>query len=675
MAIDFKQVAAPSFADSNALLKLAAEQGQGAFDKANTTWDNAGAAVQNANEAKMMQLLNSYSREQLEDPNAQAFIAKQFEDIAGPTGGIYDPKAMGVLAAGQGDVLQKRQLNDYAEQAANIGVQDDQVNLAGKRADQAWTEGERGFITGEREQAQDYSNALDMYSQSQTAIRDVIAQHTGPDGELTAEGAGLKATIESQMNGLLTSTFGDKLTPAFLGKVQDGYFKRFQENQKLGLTNESIASTINTQAAGVILGQDTLQFNRDRNESAISVEQARMDRDDNRFDRTQGLKEAQFGLDVSKFDLKSKEGRASAVKAMDATSEKANFPAGTLRADGTVDGAVASASLTTKLSMNTAALANPPGSGDFNETIQTKIAADIKSKAITTNQRDGFLSTMVLFDQGKGESGDSTALTPRQKNIVYNAMVMKQIPSKNFIGRGAEGKLKKAIPAYLNWHENVGFAMERDLSNQKLIAENLKSMEDNFKISGSEAAKQMGIMPGHEYFPMLPPHIRENINNSLAAEYRDFREFNKGNTAFNMALTPKEAAALKYVRYNNEKGAPKTPYRTGENAPTNKGSKFVDAPPGTPKPTGKVDDKKASRNLKALQKAAADKEVAAKAAAAKLAAEQASLARRTISPTKQTPVIRKQPPLNITPKNQGSFRGKGGNVLMGDNVLDRFRTR
>ena len=77
MPIDFRQVAAPSFSDSNTLVALAAKQQQEAMTGIQDTWTGAMKAVGNRVQGEMEGIANQASFSQLTDPVQRAALDEQ----------------------------------------------------------------------------------------------------------------------------------------------------------------------------------------------------------------------------------------------------------------------------------------------------------------------------------------------------------------------------------------------------------------------------------------------------------------------------------------------------------------------------------------------------------------------------------------------------------------------
>lgn len=103
MPIDFKQVAAPSFSDSNTLVALAAKQQQEAMTGIQGAWTGAMDAVGNRVQGEMEGIANQASFSQLTDPTQRAAL---------------DQQIMAANVLGMGDV---KEINKYTD--ARRGVQ------------------------------------------------------------------------------------------------------------------------------------------------------------------------------------------------------------------------------------------------------------------------------------------------------------------------------------------------------------------------------------------------------------------------------------------------------------------------------------------------------------------------------------------------------------------------
>ena len=143
MPIDFKQVAAPSFSDSNTLVALAAKQQQEAMAGIQGAWTGAMDAVGNRVQGEMEGIANQASFSQLTDPTQRAALEQQI---------------MAANTLGMGDV---KEINKYTD--ARRGVQLGLIDNVNRVDREAQLESERA----QDKQISDASRYLaDVYTQA-----------------------------------------------------------------------------------------------------------------------------------------------------------------------------------------------------------------------------------------------------------------------------------------------------------------------------------------------------------------------------------------------------------------------------------------------------------------------------------------------------------------------------
>ena len=143
MPIDFKQVAAPSFSDSNTLVALAAKQQQEAMTGIQGAWTGAMDAVGNRVQGEMEGIANQASFSQLTDPTQRAAL---------------DQQIMAANVLGMGDV---KEINKYTD--ARRGVQLGLIDNVNRVDSAAQIESERA----QDKQISDASRYLaDVYTQA-----------------------------------------------------------------------------------------------------------------------------------------------------------------------------------------------------------------------------------------------------------------------------------------------------------------------------------------------------------------------------------------------------------------------------------------------------------------------------------------------------------------------------
>lgn len=126
--IDFRQVAAPSFAGSNTLVAMAARQQEQAAQGIQDTWNTAASNVQNRVQGEMQGLINTQSKEQLTDPIARQTLQNQLTALAAPSGDMYDPMVMNTYMDNRANTLVSRE-------GAVLNNTDANITIQGKRQD------------------------------------------------------------------------------------------------------------------------------------------------------------------------------------------------------------------------------------------------------------------------------------------------------------------------------------------------------------------------------------------------------------------------------------------------------------------------------------------------------------------------------------------------------------
>lgn len=238
-AIDFRQVAAPSFSDANALLKLASEQREAAFKGVQGTFDDAMGAVQNRNQAKMQELINMQTSEQLNDPNAAMALQEEFKRIGAATGNNYDPTVINTYLDGRKDTLLNREGKVNENTNSNIqgqqafeDLQMTKVNndhtVAGYEADKITTATDKK-VTGVASTIQLYTDKIKRNPEQKDALMEQMRSHVASYGALSPE--------ESyKMYGMLDQFSNDA-------------FKQLYANK--GLVNKNDRDIVNTNATVV----------------------------------------------------------------------------------------------------------------------------------------------------------------------------------------------------------------------------------------------------------------------------------------------------------------------------------------------------------------------------------------------------------------------------------------
>lgn len=114
MPIDFKQVAAPSFSDSNTLVALAAKQQQEAMTGIQGAWTGAMDAVQNNVQGELKNRLNMAGYDDLTDPTKRAAINADMLAFNEKNLGMADMNAMGTYVDGRIPITMANQTGKLA---------------------------------------------------------------------------------------------------------------------------------------------------------------------------------------------------------------------------------------------------------------------------------------------------------------------------------------------------------------------------------------------------------------------------------------------------------------------------------------------------------------------------------------------------------------------------------
>lgn len=114
MPIDFKQVAAPSFSDSNTLVALAAKQQQEAMTGIQGAWTGAMDAVQNNVQGELKNRLNMADYNDLTDPTKRAALNADMLAFNEKNLGMADMNAMGAYADGRIPITMANQTGKLA---------------------------------------------------------------------------------------------------------------------------------------------------------------------------------------------------------------------------------------------------------------------------------------------------------------------------------------------------------------------------------------------------------------------------------------------------------------------------------------------------------------------------------------------------------------------------------
>lgn len=553
MAIDFKQVAAPSFSDANELFKTGITQSNDAFKELNSTWDAAGAAVQNTNHAQILEMVNGQTREQLQDPTSMAALQGRIKELVKPSGNVYDPLVIQAAIDGRQDTLVNREVNESNRVQEQLATQDAFSNTQ--------------ELTRSRTAEQETRNIGDAASISDYIDGDIqkigtMPEYTAKDTEgnlvLNEKGQQLVNGLIQQKNDALSNIFKDGIdlrTGALLNETEEGrtMAKRLAEigiTEKLtniDATNQSIKASdsnifLNTVAAdqtqqkineavrvnssNISLGQQAQELNEDK--VVIQADQ---------FNRSEATKLQQMQI----------KGANAAQIAKAKSFGVDNLPVDSLNTDGTFNGKSVSDSLVAKLGAMQNELSDPSNVEPFN-------AYAASQKMPTENHMPAFQKALNKYE-AKGSH-----LNDNMRKELLDAFVVGGFGEPGILGAFGGGgtfsiseksrlekQVEAAIPKYVAWHENVKIPAQIEANTQKEILRTLDVLQTKHSVNSTLAAKQMGITPGTVYFPMLPQNVRNEMNAEAgkANKPKDNRVFQPRVLGFDPAMDYSSAKAKK----------------------------------------------------------------------------------------------------------------------------------
>lgn len=118
MPIDFKQIAAPSFADSNTLVALAAKQQQEAMTGIQGAWTGAMDAVQNNVQGEIQGHINQATYADLINPETRAIVDNKVRDLNKQYMGMGDLNALNAYTDNRVATQQGREVSNVALEEA-----------------------------------------------------------------------------------------------------------------------------------------------------------------------------------------------------------------------------------------------------------------------------------------------------------------------------------------------------------------------------------------------------------------------------------------------------------------------------------------------------------------------------------------------------------------------------
>lgn len=240
MPIDFKQVAAPSFSDSNTLVALAAKQQQEAMTGIQGAWTGAMDAVQNNVQGELKNRLNMAGYDDLTDPTKRAALNADMLAFNEKNLGMADMNAMGTYVDGRIPITMANQTGKLAFNEATKAADrlDTQTHKDTKEA------AEKSYLDDSVRYGSWLLDSISQYGTEKTNPNfnpDVLAELNNRYSSLTKE-------INNHPN-------AESMLPKFHYGLEDFNNERTLANQKvnqgtlrtdgMGITNENAIEGMN----------------------------------------------------------------------------------------------------------------------------------------------------------------------------------------------------------------------------------------------------------------------------------------------------------------------------------------------------------------------------------------------------------------------------------------------
>lgn len=481
MPINFQQVAAPNFADANALLRLAADQREAAMKGLGSTLDAALGAAQNQNHAKMQQLVNQQSQDQLIDPVAREALAAQFASIASSTNN-YDPLMMETYTDNRIDTLRGRDTKVHQNNILGIegrqGLQTlNQTALDNEQTNKGYkfVNSERDRILGETVEKQNLEKAATvnyMFSNQLTGLdpvkdKDKIAALDARWGE---------ALKQVYPNGMDEVT---KARIAELSKTKEFGSKMDDLKYLTGMTNVKVAENNmkNNDAKVAILSEEQERKNVATAANIVNAEEAGNTKKQDKIANTNILN---------------------------------GIPADAVDAKGNINGITLNNDIVTKTNKRLVELTNPAGTQLFSKTLaekRVKLEAG-KNPIMTAKQIDSIHGYLQGYSK-KDPNGVNASLTEKEKEVLFDMIVASPKSYDSWFSDSR--KVAQFIPEYLSWYKKQYLPAE----TERIKAEQYALALEGVHKSGGDpitAIKNLGMTPGSENFYLLPQPYRDAID-------------------------------------------------------------------------------------------------------------------------------------------------------------------
>ena len=481
MAISFNQVANPNFSDSNRLLEIALAQSAKAAEGLQGTVNTAVQNVEDANLAKVRQLVDSQTREQLQDPIHQQLMQKQIADMVAPTGGTYDPLKVAEYQDKRVNNLLARETSQSNLDGAAVtrkagqlrndhdAVMNPYLQSAAKRKEA--TE-EEAFV------ANKLSLDLDYFNKQGETLNRAIAATT--DEATLADLKQRQALLEQDRLNTLGS-YGD-IAPRIYSLAFEALEAKDAEEEKRLLQNLDAKSVIQARASN-----SANQTQRTANDTA-------------RTDSTILNDAARTRLEELKASNKANDNSAQ-VKEAKTIMKEYGFSPTTINSDGTVNHR--SMANQTRNKANDAA--NKAEKGD--NMPYPDFVISIKDNKLSNNQMEDVDEVMRRKN-----------LPDSQKVAYMKFLQMNPARADNWLGFSSKSAIEKDLDKFLATHTTTDAMRRRGEAYAAEYQKTINALTD-LNESPSDIVKNLGLTLDFEGIEYLPQEIKDELGFDLA-KYR-----------------------------------------------------------------------------------------------------------------------------------------------------------
>lgn len=480
MAISFNQVANPSFSDSNKLLEIALAQSGKAAEGLQGTLNTAVTNVEDANLAKIRQLVDSQSREQLQDPVHQQLMQKQITDMTAATGGTYDPLKVADYQDKRIDTLSGREVTQSNLNGAAITQKAGQLRNDHDAVMNPYIQSAAGRKEVSEEEsfvATKLSRDLDYFNKQGDALDRAIAAESDPTKK--AELQKRKGLLGQDMEATI-GTYGD-IEPRIYSLAFEALEAKDKEEEDRDLKRLDALSVVKKRATDGVNQTQSVVNDTARTDAGILNDVANT-----------GLR----GLEIKNRNSSNK--FSQKVTEAKGVMEKYGLPSTAVDADGTKD-YKAIANQTRNRANEAAKLATQGEATSYQD-----YALSIKDNTLSSNQMEDLQAVM--------ESKD----IPDYQRIAYlKTLQMSPDKANNLLGFSSKSAIEKGLSNFLATYTTSDAARKAGQAHAQVYQQSINALTD-LNESPYEIVKHLGLTLDFEGVEYLPQEIKDELGFDLA---------------------------------------------------------------------------------------------------------------------------------------------------------------